>query len=381
MIKKARTPEFWEKIKNNPDCENIIKLLKRHYDEASGTDMGVLTFSAYNRYFEDGNRSEYEEIYFDRRKKLAVFAMMSLLYPENKEYLIKLQDVISAVLDEYCWALPAHMKDNIEPDSTLIDLFAAETGITLCEILFLIGDRLHPLIRKRIKAELERRIINSYLERENEFWWEGTDGSRVFAAVPPSHFIGTAEADHMAQHWQRLSTKTNGSAESIYSYGWGDGGGGCDADMCEFIKRYKHFPGLPDAEPAFACDALKSMSEKAGEKAVVWKDELYLEAHRGVMTTKGELSLVECRLFTGRTHQIRAQMAHAGYPLLGDGKYGTEKRNKPYGEKGQLLYSYKLEFAFETDGGALEYLNGKCFSVKDIPFVEKYFPNYTIKEI
>ena len=99
------------------------------------------------------------------------------------------------------------------------------------------------------------------------------------------------------------------------------------------------------------------------------------------LTTKGELSLVECRLFTGRTHQIRAQMAHAGYPLLGDGKYGTEKRNKPYGEKGQLLYSYKLQFAFETDGGALEYLNGKCFSVKDIPFVEKYFPNYSIKEI
>lgn len=142
--------------------------------------------------------------------------------------------------------------------------------------------------------------------KENEFWWEGPDGSRVFAAVPPSHFIGTAEADHMAQHWQRLSSKTNGSCESVYSYGWGDGGGGCDADMCEFIKRYKHFPGLPDAEPAFACDALKSMAEKAGDKAVVWKDELYLEAHRGVMTTKGELKnanrreeylLRECEIF------------------------------------------------------------------------------------
>ena len=40
------------------------------------------------------------------------------------------------------------------------------------------------------------------------------------------------------------------------------------------------------------------------------------------------LSLVECELITGRTHQIRAQFAHAGHPLLGDGKYG--KLDKRY---------------------------------------------------
>ena len=87
------------------------------------------------------------------------------------------------------------------------------------------------------------------------------------------------------------------------------------------------------------------------------------------------LSLVECRLLTGRTHQIRAQMAHAGYPLLGDGKYGSERRNKPYGESGQALYSYKLAFDFPTDAGALEYLRGREFRVEHIDFVDKYFPS------
>lgn len=91
------------------------------------------------------------------------------------------------------------------------------------------------------------------------------------------------------------------------------------------------------------------------------------------LETRNGLSLVECRLLTGRTHQIRAQMAHAGTPLLGDGKYGTERLNKPYDEKGQALYSYKLRFSFSTDAGALEYLKNRCFSVSDIPFVEKYF--------
>ena len=96
------------------------------------------------------------------------------------------------------------------------------------------------------------------------------------------------------------------------------------------------------------------------------------------LKTKGALSLVECRLLTGRTHQIRAQMADAGWPLLGDGKYGKERVNRSYGEKGQALYSYKLEFTFPTDAGILEYLRGKVFTVTEIPFVEKYFPHYRL---
>ena len=96
------------------------------------------------------------------------------------------------------------------------------------------------------------------------------------------------------------------------------------------------------------------------------------------LKTKGALSLVECRLLTGRTHQIRAQMADAGWPLLGDGKYGKERVNRSYGEKGQALYSYKLEFTFPTDAGMLEYLRGKTFQVNDIPFIDKYFPGYRL---
>ena len=92
-----------------------------------------------------------------------------------------------------------------------------------------------------------------------------------------------------------------------------------------------------------------------------------------LITSKGKLSLVECRLLTGRTHQIRAQMAYAGWPLLGDGKYGSERFNKDFGEKGQALYSYRLEFAFPTDAGILNYLRGRQFRVEQVDFAEKYF--------
>ena len=93
------------------------------------------------------------------------------------------------------------------------------------------------------------------------------------------------------------------------------------------------------------------------------------------LRTRDGLSLVECDLITGRTHQIRAQFAAAGHPLLGDGKYGRERENKQYGRKFQALYSYKLKFAFTTGAGALEYLNGREWTVPDVDFVTEYFPN------
>ncbi len=93
-----------------------------------------------------------------------------------------------------------------------------------------------------------------------------------------------------------------------------------------------------------------------------------------VLTSEKGLSLVECELITGRTHQIRAQFAHAGHPLLGDGKYG--KLDKKYGRNYQALYSYKLTFCFTTDAGALNYLNGTSFRVDQVDFVQEYFPNY-----
>ncbi len=97
-----------------------------------------------------------------------------------------------------------------------------------------------------------------------------------------------------------------------------------------------------------------------------------------VLETVGNLSLVECHLLTGRTHQIRAQMAYAGWPLLGDGKYGREQINHRYRESGQALYSWRIRFRFRTDAGILNYLNEKEFSVsaEEIPFMKKYFSQY-----
>lgn len=94
-----------------------------------------------------------------------------------------------------------------------------------------------------------------------------------------------------------------------------------------------------------------------------------------MLRSNGELSLLEVELLTGRTHQIRAHMAHIGHPLLGDGKYGINKNDRAEGYKHQALWSYRLRFSFSGDH-LLSYLSGKEFSVpyEKIYFLKDLFP-------
>ena len=81
-----------------------------------------------------------------------------------------------------------------------------------------------------------------------------------------------------------------------------------------------------------------------------------------VVSTNGETSDLKVTLYTGKTHQIRAHLAHVGHFIIGDGKYGNARVNKKYNATRQKLKAEELTFHFER-GDVLFYLNDKTFSV------------------
>ena len=162
------------------------------------------------------------------------------------------------------------------------------------------------------------------------------------------------------------------------------------AKNAETLRIINEKIALHEMEKHYLCITLGRMTPPEGKiECFLLKDEAKKQVsvyHKPIpggksavtlyktLKTKGELSLVEVQLLTGRTHQIRASFADAGHPLLGDGKYGNGEKNRRYGETRQALYSYKLSFAFTTDAGMLNYLKYKTFTVESVPFCEKYFP-------
>ncbi len=131
----------------------------------------------------------------------------------------------------------------------------------------------------------------------------------------------------------------------------------------------KYYLCIVHGEPSPAHGTIKGFLKKDAGKNKVFVLSRPEEGARTAITkyrtleTRGPLSLLEVELITGRTHQIRAHMASIGHPLLGDGKYGTNEQNKPFGAKHQALCAYRLIFHFTTPAYGLDYLNGKTIEL------------------
>lgn len=149
----------------------MIDELLQMYETYGKGEIADIGFDKQMHYFRTGSRMEFENAYFYRRHRLNACALLSLVYPEKNEYFDNLMNTVWAILNEYCWSLPNHNAEGETGyNNSFIDLFAAETGFALSEIRLLLEDRLEPLMNERIRVEIDRRIIRSFLE--NTCSWE-----------------------------------------------------------------------------------------------------------------------------------------------------------------------------------------------------------------
>ena len=136
----------------------------------------------------------------------------------------------------------------------------------------------------------------------------------------------------------------------------------------------KHYLALVYGTPKKQSDKLEAYLFKDNKKSQVYISDTLKKGYQKIITSysliekkNNNTSILDVEIETGKTHQIRAHLAHIGLPLIGDGKYGINEVNKKFRKKYQMLTSYILKFNFNTDSGILNYLNGKEFKL-DVSF-------------
>ena len=140
------------------------------------------------------------------------------------------------------------------------------------------------------------------------FWWRGVDGTRILAHIPrlKNYYNGWPNPEELNIAWDNFSQKAI-YLETLFPFGFGDGGGGPTESMLEFAARATAFPGVPASRQGLEEQYFNDVrASGVAPDLPEWSGELYLETHRGTYTTqsaikranrKNELLLRDAEIF------------------------------------------------------------------------------------
>lgn len=214
---------FWRKVRSSREYAADLAEIRSEGERIRGTTPPNLTYSLFSQFSKKGSRLEYERAYFERRRRLNTFALLSLLEPECEDYHTELLDAIWEICSELTWCLPAHINPQ-RPVSETIDLFAAETGFTLAELRLLLGDRLPELLWTQLTELVCDRLLRPFLEKGPYEWEEAEHNwSAVCAGSIGSAALLLLDENREREMLTRILEKTQRSM-TYYLKGFGDDG-------------------------------------------------------------------------------------------------------------------------------------------------------------
>lgn len=224
----------WRELADDPLLADRVDAILRAAESVRGDPVPPLPATRYADYERTGTRIEYERAYYERHQRLAL-ATVAECFERDGAYLDEVLDVAWAICEQTTWVLPAHLPDEerrdglpspADPTDHHVALFSARTAHLLAEVDHLLGDRLHPALRERIRSEVDERVITPF-EARDDFHWRrppaGNWNAVCHAAVVLAALTLEDDRDRLAKLVVKAATGLEQYVESF-------GSDGCSAE-------------------------------------------------------------------------------------------------------------------------------------------------------
>ncbi len=173
---KASDRPAWENI-NTGLGEDAVAVLVRRAETAAATPIPPLPATLWLEVKRTGERDGYEEPNLLRRTLLSDLTLGECVEGKGR-FLDPLLDVVWSICEESAWVWPAHQVELTDMADPVVDLGACMTALALAEFDYMLGERMDPLVGKRIRYEVDRRILTPFLTSHDRWWmynhWERT---------------------------------------------------------------------------------------------------------------------------------------------------------------------------------------------------------------
>lgn len=271
--------------------EQYIEQIKQLADRMQNEEMPLVTEDLFSLFETTGNRLKYENVYFMRRKFLAVYGMAAYIFKRTSD-IKKLEHILAEICEEECWALPAHVnrKDNPEWRNT-VDLFASETAQTLAEISIWINrslpenDKLSNRVCKRVAAEIERRVLSPF-EQHRQGWecsdhnWNAVCGGSIGSAA--LYLLAGKEESRLDEIVKRICHSLN------FYLGGFKNDGTCMEGIGYFTYGMTYFTGFAEQLFRYSKGDINLFDNKKVQKIAEFQQKMYFSSGQTVSFSDGD---------------------------------------------------------------------------------------------